>query len=60
MAQQAIDDYHKDTIAGGEPHYPQWATDLLKLCLAFEQMSKAAAEPHPDTTRLNHIKQETA
>lgn len=29
-AKQAVEDYHADIRAGGEPFYPKWAFDLLK------------------------------
>lgn len=29
-AQFALDHYHAETSAGGEPHYPRWAEDILR------------------------------
>lgn len=31
MARTALNDYDADIQDGGEPHYPQWAKDLLAL-----------------------------
>ncbi len=30
QAKQAIKEYGDETAGGGEPHYPQWAADILK------------------------------
>ncbi len=32
MANNALTQYGIDTFAGGEPIYPQWAEDMLKVC----------------------------
>ena len=29
-AQAALDEYHAQIRAGGEPHYPQWAANYLR------------------------------
>lgn len=28
-ARDAIDNYNREISTGGEPHYPQWAADVL-------------------------------
>jgi hypothetical protein len=32
-AQEAIAEYSKEVAGGGEPHYPQWAADILDVLL---------------------------
>src|SRR3546814_8393424 len=32
MAREAIDQYNRETAAGGEPPYPAWADDMLAVC----------------------------
>lgn len=28
-AQEALNDYHAEISAGGEPHYPEWAYNIM-------------------------------
>lgn len=32
MANDALAQYASETFAGGEPVYPQWAEEMLKVC----------------------------
>ena len=32
MANDALSQYASETFTGGEPIYPQWAEDMLKVC----------------------------
>jgi hypothetical protein len=40
QAQHALDEYHTQIKAGGEPHYPQWAADLLKAIEEAERFTE--------------------
>lgn len=39
MAAEAIDQYSAEALAGGEPVFPDWARDMLKVCDEHEAMS---------------------
>lgn len=38
MARAAITQYNKDTAAGGEPLFPDWALDLIGLISDFDKI----------------------
>lgn len=40
QAQHALAEYHAEISAGGEPHYPQWAADVLKACEEAERFTE--------------------
>jgi hypothetical protein len=46
MANEAVDEYKSAVVAGEDPAFPQWATDVLVVCdqaelgLALRQFSK--------------------
>lgn len=40
QAEQALAEYHAEISAGGEPHYPQWAVDVLAACEEVERLTE--------------------
>lgn len=51
LARDAITQYNKDTAAGSEPLFPDWALDLLALLDSYDRMVLALTKTrmHPVT-----------
>lgn len=52
MARLATDEYDAETMAGGEPTYPQWAADILSACERVEaSLPRDISVPNRKSTR---------